>query len=353
MLFNQRRKFIALFETFFFTASTHAWTDSLFHVETQLAKLETISPPAFSNGTSFSNPSLLRTSAAPIPVTYTNSPKIVQNWLADNISSNDKFSILGFDVESVPITPWMHRQALFQGPATVQLATPTSCLVVHLSRKYNQNISPALNILKAVLEDETIIKAGAAIDDDMLELYRFNSKLQGKSRFDLGGIASPSSSKRIGLKTLVHTLLGIDLKKSKRLAMSNWSKPLTEAQINYSARDAWAGAAVLEALGRIHPNNFSSSAIHDVVSNERHVMELHERAALRKKSKQELKRILHQFKIYSNVSQTSENCELVFPSRLQEKVDKLKLVVKETAPDGVKHFDEEFLGFSLANKINF
>ena len=43
--------------------------------------------------------------------------------------------------------------------------------------------------------------------------------------------------------------LGTELNKSKRIVLSDWSKtPLSEEQISYSARDAWAAAAILEKL---------------------------------------------------------------------------------------------------------
>lgn len=71
----------------------------------------------------------------------------------------------------VPRLPWF-RGAAFQGPATVQLATPKSCLVVHLVRHPSGRRSQACSpILKAVLCDECFVKAGCALDEDMLALY--------------------------------------------------------------------------------------------------------------------------------------------------------------------------------------
>lgn len=332
------------------SVEVHGWTDCVFHKEILLPELETtISKPSFTNGTSFSNPYSIEKAAAPIPVTYTNNPKIVHRWLSQNLPSpsQTKNAILGFDVESVPNTPWFKNKVLFEGPATVQLATPSNCLVIHLTRKYNQNQSPPLSILKAVLQDESIIKVGAAIDEDMMELYRFNPNLQGKSRFDLGGIASNNPKCRIGLKALVQSLLGIELKKSKKLAMSNWSKPLTHAQIHYCARDAWAGAAVLRALQKIHPNTFHSNSIYNYVSQERSVPELIQRAKSRKRARLEMKKIIEQYREYANIHPRTSFHDLNLPPPIQEEVDALQVIMKDTAPDGLRVFDEEFLGFSL------
>ena len=328
--------------------SVQGWTDRLFHEKLLLPELDTISPPSFTNGTSFSSQNAIKASAAPVPVTYTNNPKIVEKWLADNIHTSSKQSAtLGFDVESVPVTPWFKSRVAFEGPATVQLATPTNCLVVHLTRKFGEHYSPPLSVVKAVLGDKSIIKAGVGIDDDMLELYRFNNNIQGKSRFDLGGIASDSPGKRIGLKSLVRILLGIDLNKSRKLAVSNWSTHLTDSQIHYSARDAWAGAAVLSALEKIHPDTFSHEAISSVIENERSVCDLHNRAVLRRRVKKELKSILQQYKEYSGLPPTVTTKDLDLPPTLRKEVNERQLLIKSTAPDGLKYFDPDFLGFCL------
>jgi hypothetical protein len=70
----------------------------------------------------------------------------------------------------VPNLPWLKHRASFQGPATVQLATPDSCLVVHLVRTSGRRSQACSPILKAVLCDEMFVKAGCAIDDDLLAL---------------------------------------------------------------------------------------------------------------------------------------------------------------------------------------
>ena len=334
----------------FFSHLVKGWTDGTFCKEVILPQLVTNAPPTFSNGTSFSNPYLMESMASPIPATYTNDPSIVNRWLSNNIPLTNEFTTIGFDVESVPVTPWMKNKVNFEGPATVQFATPSSCLVVHLTRRYGQKRTPSLNVIKAVLEDESIIKVGAGIDEDMLELYRFNKNVQANSRFDLGGIATNSSHNRIGLKALVKGLLGIELQKSKKLSMSNWSKYLTDAQIHYCARDAWAGAAVLSTLEKNYPEMFNPNSLYDLIKNERSIVELDERAFVRKSAKKKMKLILEQFKKYSDLPPTTSFHDLKFPPLVQKEVEELQLLMRDNAPDGLQIFDAEFLGFSLVSK---
>ena len=69
-----------------------------------------------------------------------------------------------------------------------------------------------------------------AVDDDMLELRQRWKRLEARSRVDLGGIGSTGGELR-GLKKLTGSILGFDLPKSRRMAISNWSQvPLSDAQ---------------------------------------------------------------------------------------------------------------------------
>jgi ribonuclease D len=158
----------------------------------------------------------------------------------------------------------------FDDASTVQLATPDSCLVVHLVRgcsgRHSQVCAP---VLKAVLCDEQYVKAGCALDDDMMALYEVWGGLKAKSRLDLGFIGTGSSGqknnnnkRRSGLKTLSRAVIGVDLPKPKKISMSDWSSvPLTEKQIIYSARDAWAGAAIVNKLAEYDSDTFGHEAL--------------------------------------------------------------------------------------------
>lgn len=184
--------------------------------------------------------------APPLPVLTTKDPRIIERWLQENVpafSSGDKntYSIIGFDQEQIAKPPWKpERVALPDGPATVQLSTPTSCLIIQLSSCGDGSALHAPEALREVISNERIIKVGVGIDDDALELYRWSKEsvvgkggndsaqelqqhetqlLELKSRFDLGCLLphkNPSS--RAGIKELGETVLGVNLVKSKRIS---------------------------------------------------------------------------------------------------------------------------------------
>jgi len=151
-----------------------------------------------------------------------------------------------FYLQSRPRTRRRKDEKLpFDYAATVQLAIPESCLVIHLARRSGKYSMACAPILKAVLCDEQFIKAGCALDEDLMSLYDLWGGLDAKSRLDLGFLGGPKRTNRFGLKTSSKGLLGVDLPKPKEIAVSDWSAvPLTEPQIVYSA---------LETRGRALP----------------------------------------------------------------------------------------------------
>ena len=64
--------------------------------------------------------SCLPTVCGPLETVYTNSATVVERWLADNVPGSGN-TFVGFDVESVPNAPWIKQNALFDGPAVVQV----------------------------------------------------------------------------------------------------------------------------------------------------------------------------------------------------------------------------------------
>lgn len=300
--------------------------------------------------------SCVPTVCGPLPVTYTNSPKVVERWLADNVpGGGNRASFVGFDVESVPNAPWIKQHALFDGPAVVQVSTPDSALVIQLTRQRNQRQSTACTAVSALLSDRTIIKCCTAVEEDMLELYRFNRSSYSsiRSRFDLGGVGSGRGSKqRIGLQRLVRAVLGVEMKKSKKLAMSNWSKPLTKHQVEYAARDAWAGAAVIQDLAERHPETFSADSIVRLLRDERPIQEVHKRATRRKKARTQLRTIREQYQQYSAFDLQYKPQKLGLPPIVSEELDRVREVLEETSPDGLIGFDAEPLGLFFDNPRN-
>eukprot|EP00970_Alexandrium_tamarense_P010651 scaffold2187_cov180-Alexandrium_tamarense.AAC.7 len=276
--------------------------------------------------------------APPLPVLTTKDPHIIERWLSENVpffgngdndsnsSDETSYSILGFDVEQVAKPPWNpDRQSLPDGPSTIQLSTPDSCLIVQLAICGDGSTRHAPDILRQVINNPNIIKVGVGIDDDALECYRWSresyrsikrsieypkgvsssmEKQQQQpqqqlwemtSRFDLGCILPKDNpSRRSGLRDLAQTILGVEMIKNKRLAMSNWAvRHLTMEQISYAARDAWVAAAIMEKLQKDNEQVFGTKALlaKDFMKNQRSVEEMDERAVIRKRAKEELKLI--------------------------------------------------------------
>ena len=225
----------------------------------------------------------------------------------------------------------------------MQLATTDGCLVVHLTRRNGRPSQACAPILEAVLGDESIVKAGAGIDQDMLELHDCWGGLQARSRLDLGGIGTTKCS--IGLQRLTSSILGVDLGKTKKQAMSDWSRvPLTDAQLAYSARDAWAGAAIVAELASRAPHTFGTPALVDLLESERSLEDLRRCALQRKEAKTQIRNLLKPY--VPDQSKKSPDTRKL-PPKVRDKVVKLKQVLADTARCGPMAFDVEPLGFTI------
>mmetsp|Transcript_30754 Transcript_30754/g.35070 ORF Transcript_30754/g.35070 Transcript_30754/m.35070 type:complete len:371 (+) Transcript_30754:87-1199(+) len=289
----------------------------------------------------------------PVPVVYTNDLSSVEKWVNQNIYDSKKTAeqstILGWDMESTPNLPWREHQYTkhtYFGPATLQLSTSQSALLVPIARDGVGIIhSGGLpNIFHQLLEDSSIIPVGVGLDDDMVELYRWCLEYGDDEepawsmddaenicrRFDMGGIgAAPGTT--AGLARLVASILGVKLVKNNNLARTHWSKAegLKLKEISYAARDAWAAVAVLDRLGEMDQERFGLSAIQETLEEQirdsikplRGIREVSNRKILRKPYKDEWKHLRFDF---SN----AENSEK--PSRTKAQQDRLKELEKIT-----------------------
>eukprot|EP00584_Thalassiosira_punctigera_P024925 CAMPEP_0172557342 /NCGR_PEP_ID=MMETSP1067-20121228/72684_1 /TAXON_ID=265564 ORGANISM="Thalassiosira punctigera, Strain Tpunct2005C2" /NCGR_SAMPLE_ID=MMETSP1067 /ASSEMBLY_ACC=CAM_ASM_000444 /LENGTH=431 /DNA_ID=CAMNT_0013346401 /DNA_START=33 /DNA_END=1328 /DNA_ORIENTATION=+ len=256
--------------------------------------------------------------APQLPALTTKDSRIIERWLDDHVGSiaPNEYTILGFDQESIAKPPWWpERASLPDGPATIQLSTPASSIIIQLSLCGDGSALHAPDILRNVINNPRIIKVGVGIDDDALELYRWSKKSYEEaerecahkerqhspqlwemtSRFDLGCILpNKHPSHRSGIRELAQKILGVEIIKSKKLSMSNWGKRyLTLDQISYAARDAWVSAAILERLQKDASGVFEAEALIDMefMKNQRSMSIMDERAKYRKAAKLELKEI--------------------------------------------------------------
>ena len=226
------------------------------------------------------------------------------------------------------------------GPAVVQLATPTHALVVHLSKASGRPSRACAPLIESVLRNEHVVKAGCAIDQDFIELHGKWNGLEARSRFDLGGMSGDKGSVA-GLRTLCANLLRLDLPKSKRLAMSDWSQlPLTDDQITYCARDAWAGAAVAAELEAMLPETFSPEALTRRFHSQRTLEDLSERLWNRRRAKQLLVALRAPYSLSKKKKVTKTN----IPEWKRKILNELRDVMQQNRYDGLEVYDTVELG---------
>lgn len=264
---------------------------------------------------------------APIITTYTNDPKSAQRWVDDHLmiasrsttTSTSLVQVVGFDLESAPNLPW-RKDTLYIGPATIQLAVHDAALVIHIAQDdYDDNdgggplLYDMLTFAHSILDDDSLLLAGVGMDQDLVELYRWEGNQDGKLvperplRIDLGGIGATTGN-AVGLRRLAASVLNVDIPKSRQLARSPWaSAPLSNKEIAYAARDAWTAVAVLHRLNELDPERFAPDVLCEAIRNldeetERagkvvSIADMSEQMALRKKLRDEWKFLLEQKKV--------------------------------------------------------
>lgn len=152
-----------------------------------------------------------------------------------------KETILGFDTETRPT----FRVGQHYLPSLLQLAGEKAVYVFQLK---HCRLSQAL---RKVLANPNIIKAGVAMDRDVLELNKL-APFEPAGFVDVGKLAKQAGCVNQGLRGLAARLLGFRI--SKNCQTSNWAhKSLTRAQIEYAATDAWVGRKLYHKLQELLP----------------------------------------------------------------------------------------------------
>ena len=116
-------------------------------------------------------------------------------------------------------------------PALAQIATGSAVYLFQFSR---MDFSSAL---AEVFGNEHVIKAGIALDRDLVDLRKL-FPFEARNFLDLGDVAKRQGMKQTGVRNLTGLFLGGRITKS--MQTSNWAQPrLTEKQLRYAATDAW------------------------------------------------------------------------------------------------------------------
>ncbi len=162
--------------------------------------------------------------------------------------------VLGFDTE----TRASFERGVQHPLSLIQIATVDTCYLFQHAILGEQFIQ-----LKALLEDETILKVGVGLRSDAHALRR-QWGINVASTLDLNwALAQLGAEKEMGTRQLVAALLGARIDKPKKVTLSNWQLvPLSSAQIHYAAADALAALKCFNSLiTQLTPFYHASSAV--------------------------------------------------------------------------------------------
>jgi ribonuclease D len=168
--------------------------------------------------------------------------------MVDTLSGLNKYlpvlmkeEVLGFDTETRPAFKKGRRNRL----ALLQFSTSFHAFLFRVGK------TGLPDNLIGLLQDPDIIKVGAAVHDDLIELKdirKFNPGgfLDLQKYVEAFGIENKAVAKLAGI------VLGFRISKSQQL--SNWdAESLTDAQKLYAATDAWACYRIYRELQQFRP----------------------------------------------------------------------------------------------------
>ena len=146
---------------------------------------------------------------------------------------------LGFDTET---RPSFKKGEVYQ-TAMLQLATEDDAYLIRLHG------IKEFSLLKKILEDQNILKAGVAIRDDLKQLQKV-FPFTPKNFTELQDLAKVKGLKNFGLKGMTEEILEATISKGPKL--TNWENPvLADHQLLYAATDAWIGLKLYHKLQTI------------------------------------------------------------------------------------------------------
>ena len=101
-------------------------------------------------------------------------------------------------------------------------------------------------LLRKIFEDETVLKAGVAIRDDLKQLQKI-FQFTPKNFTELQDLAKIKGLKNFGLKGIAEEILQATISKGPKL--TNWENTLLMPhQLLYAATDSWIGLKLYQKL---------------------------------------------------------------------------------------------------------
>ncbi len=148
---------------------------------------------------------------------------------------------IGFDTETKP--SFKKGRPNSNEVALLQLSTDDRAFLFRLNER------PLSRQLIEILSSEDIIKAGAAVHDDIKALQQLHGFTAG-GFVDIQDMSEEAGLEIKSLRKLTAMLFHMRLSKSQRL--SNWeANRLTEPQIVYAATDAWISLKIYHSIKRV------------------------------------------------------------------------------------------------------
>ena len=162
-----------------------------------------------------------------------------------------KYDMIGIDTETRP----SFKKGVYHNVALLQLSTIDKCYLIRLNKTgFSDKVA-------SLLEDESIMKIGLSLNDDIRRLHE--SKDFKPSNFvDLQTFVKGYGIIDNSLQRIFAIVFGQRISKGQRL--SNWEAiELTNAQQNYAATDAWACLKIYNELIGNKFNPYDSKYILD------------------------------------------------------------------------------------------
>lgn len=176
-------------------------------------------------------------------------------------------SVVGFDTETRPEFRAGHSQ---NPTALIQVADADyACLLQIRARgrwTCRENFRRERWLpepLVELLEDDSIVKAGVGVAEDLRALNKEHSGLKATGACDLEQLVlqCTQSAATINLQAMVAIYLHFQLEKTKRIQCSNWeAESFNDRQTLYAATDAWVGFLLHEKINGLLPKQKKGGA---------------------------------------------------------------------------------------------
>ena len=148
----------------------------------------------------------------------------------------ENYTVLGFDTETKPA----FKKGVNHKIALIQLSNSEVAWLFRINK-----IGVPL-ALKSFLENDSVLKIGAGLLDDMRRIRQI-TPFKPEGFLDLQKYVEAFRIESKGLKKMVAIVLGYKISKSQQ--MSNWeSEILTSQQQKYAATDAWVCLEIYNRL---------------------------------------------------------------------------------------------------------